>query len=73
VLFGGVLVHSGDLVLADGSGVVFLPAARAGEIITVAERLTVRQAAMVAAIRAGESVVDVMADAKFRAALTGDQ
>jgi regulator of RNase E activity RraA len=73
VLFGGVLVQSGDLVLADGSGVVFLPAARAGEIIATAERLTARQAAMVAAIRGGESVIDVMADAKFRAALTGDQ
>jgi hypothetical protein len=28
---------------------------------------------MAAAIRAGESVVDVMADAKFHAALTGDK
>jgi 4-hydroxy-4-methyl-2-oxoglutarate aldolase len=73
VLFDGVLVHSGDLVLADGSGVVFLPADRAAEIIGTAERLTVRQQAMAAAIRAGESVVDVMADAKFRAALTEDQ
>jgi regulator of RNase E activity RraA len=73
VLFGGVLVHGGDLVLADGSGVVFLPADGAGEIIAVAERLTVRQRAMAAAIRAGESVVEVMADAKFQAALSGDQ
>jgi regulator of RNase E activity RraA len=50
---------------------VFLPADRAGEIIATAERLTARQEAMAAAIRAGESVVDVMADAKFHAALTG--
>jgi regulator of RNase E activity RraA len=71
VLFDGVLVHSGDLVLADGSGVVFLPAARAAEIIETAERLTARQEAMKDAVRAGESVVDVMADAKFRAALSG--
>jgi hypothetical protein len=28
---------------------------------------------MAAAIRAGESVIDVMADAKFHAALTGDE
>ena len=73
VLFDGVLVHSGDLVLADGSGVVFLPADRAAEIIAAAERLTARQEAMAAAIRAGESVIDVMADAKFHAALTGDE
>lgn len=71
VLFDGVLVHVGDLVLADGSGVVFLPAGRAAEIIEAAERLTRRQEAMAAAIRAGESVIDVMADAKFRAALSG--
>lgn len=73
VLFDGVLVHSGDLVLADGSGVVFVPAGRAEEVTETAERLTRRQEAMVAAIRAGESVVDVMSDAKFRAALSGEQ
>jgi hypothetical protein len=28
---------------------------------------------MAAAVRAGESVIDVMADAKFRAALTGQE
>jgi regulator of RNase E activity RraA len=73
VLFDGVLVDPGDLVLADGSGVVFLPQDRAPEVIETAERLTARQARMVAAIRAGESVVDVMADARFRAALTGQE
>jgi len=73
VLFDGVLVHSGDLVLADGSGVVFVPAGDAEEVIATAERLTGRQAAMAAAIRAGESVVDVMADARFRAALSEEQ
>lgn len=72
VLFDGVLVHAGDLVLADGSGVVFVPAGHAVEVIATAERLTARQDAMVAAIRAGESVVDVMADAKFHAALSDD-
>lgn len=71
VLFDGVLVSRGDLVLADGSGVVFLPAARAEEIIEAAERLTRRQQRMVAAIRAGEPVTEVMHDSRFRAALTG--
>ena len=46
VLFDGVLVTPGDLVLADGSGVVFLPADRATEIIETAERLAARQDAM---------------------------
>lgn len=71
VVFGGVLVRAGDLVLADGSGVVFLPAGRAAEIIEAAERLTARQQAMLAAVRAGQSVVGVMADERFRAALAG--
>ena len=48
-------------------------AGRAGEIIATAERLTARQEAMAAAIRAGESVIDVMADARFHAALTGEE
>src|SRR5262249_28671016 len=40
VLFDGVLVSRGDLVLADGSGVVFLRKDRAEEIIETAERLS---------------------------------
>jgi 4-hydroxy-4-methyl-2-oxoglutarate aldolase len=71
VAFGGVLVSSADLVLADGSGVVFLPAGRAAEIIEAAERLARRQEAMLAAIRAGEPVTEVMHDSRFRAALSG--
>ena len=72
VLFDGVLVNVGDLVLADGSGVVFLPAARAAEIIETAERLSARQEAMRAAVRAGEPVTEVMHDSRFLAALSGD-
>lgn len=72
VLFDGVLVRRGDLVLADGSGVVFVPAGQAAEVIEAAERLARRQEAMAAAIRAGEPVIDVMADARFRTALSGE-
>lgn len=71
VLFGGVLVHPGDLVIADASGVVVVPAAAAQDVLAAAERLAVRQAAMLEAVRAGRSVVDVMADGQFTAALTG--
>jgi len=72
VSFGGVLVYPRDLVLADGSGVVFLPAGQAAEIIAAAERLAARQEAMIAAIRGGASVVDVMADSRFTSALGGN-
>jgi len=72
VPFAGITVHPQDLVLADGSGVVFLPSSRAAEIIETAERLAARQEAMIAAIRGGASVVEVMADARFRSALGGN-
>ena len=72
VLFDGVLVHAGDLVLADGSGVVFLPADRATEIIDTAERLAARQDAM--GPRSGRRAGDRgYADDRFRAALSGEE
>jgi regulator of RNase E activity RraA len=62
---GGVQVRPGDLVIADGSGVVFVPAERAEEIIEAAERIVEREAAMVEAVRGGKSVVEVMAESAF--------
>jgi 4-hydroxy-4-methyl-2-oxoglutarate aldolase len=69
VSFGGVEVLPGDWVIGDGSGVVFVPAARAAEVLAAAERLAARQERMVAAVRAGRSVVDVMHDTQFTSAL----
>src|SRR5919206_604772 len=69
---GGVQVRPGDLVIADGSGVVFIPQERAEEVIAAAERLAARQAAMVQAVRAGRSVVEVMHDTAFESALKGE-
>jgi regulator of RNase E activity RraA len=68
----GVQVRPGDLVIADGSGAVFIPRERAEEVIIAAERLATRQAGMVSAVRAGRSVVDVMQDTAFESALRGD-
>jgi regulator of RNase E activity RraA len=73
VSFGGIWVLPGDLVIADGSGVVFVPAARADEVLAAAERLAARQERMVEAVRAGRSVVDVMHDTQFTSALKGDK
>jgi regulator of RNase E activity RraA len=55
-----VHVHSGDYVIADWTGVVFVAADRAAEVITVAEELAAREAQMAEAVRAGRSVVEVM-------------
>ena len=57
---GGISVAPGDYVIADWSGVVFVGAARAEEVIATAEMLAEREAAMAEAVRAGRSVVEVM-------------
>lgn len=60
IAFAGVQVHPGDLVIADGSGVVFIPRAREDDVIAQAEALAGREAAMAEAIRGGRSIVEVM-------------
>jgi len=56
----GVTVRPGDAVIADGSGVVFVPAAEAGPVLAKAESIAAREARMAARIRAGEPVSQVM-------------
>lgn len=60
IMFGEVAVTPGDLVIADGSGIAFVPAARAAEVIAAAEEITGREQAMAAAVRAGRPVSEVM-------------
>jgi 4-hydroxy-4-methyl-2-oxoglutarate aldolase len=64
---GGVQVRPGDLVIADGSGVCFIPDERAEEVVEAAERIVAREAEMVQAVRSGRSVVEVMAESQFQA------
>jgi regulator of RNase E activity RraA len=72
IAFGGVQVQPGDLVIADGSGVVFVSSAREEEVIAEAEALARREAAMAAAIRAGRSIVEVMESQGYEAMLARD-
>lgn len=60
VTIAGIAVRPGDLVLADGSGVVFVPAGRAAEIIATAEMIAAREAEMTHAVLAGQPVSQVM-------------
>jgi regulator of RNase E activity RraA len=53
-------VNPGDLVLADGSGVAFIAAAKAEEVIAAAEMIAAREALMKEAVLRGDNVVDVM-------------
>lgn len=55
-----VKVRPGDLVLADGSGVVFIPIEHAEAVIKVAEGIVENEAAMAKAILAGKPVSQVM-------------
>ena len=57
----GIPVRPGDYALADGSGTVFLPAEKAAEIIETAETLAAREADMMAAVKKGTPVAEVMA------------
>jgi regulator of RNase E activity RraA len=67
IQFAGVTVHENDFVIADRCGTVFIPAQCMEEVLTLAERIAARQDGMVQAVRAGQSVEDVMHDKKFEA------
>jgi regulator of RNase E activity RraA len=69
VQFCGVAVHPGDLVIADGSGVVFIPQDRAEEALQAAEELAAKEQEMLAAIRAGRSILEVDKAANYEGML----
>lgn len=58
--FAGVQVHPGDLVIADGSGVVFIPREKEQEVIDEAEAVAQQEARMADGIRQGLSIVEVL-------------
>jgi regulator of RNase E activity RraA len=58
--FAGVQVHPGDLVMADGSGVVIIPRAKEEEVVRAAEAVAATEARMAEGIRQGLSVLDVL-------------
>ena len=55
IQFAGVQVHPNDLVIADGSGVVIIPAEKEQEVVTAAEIIFRKEAEMAAGIRQGVS------------------
>ena len=60
VVIGGVAVAPGDYLVADSTGVVFLPAAQVASIVEAAEAIAAKEAAMAAALDAGHPVSEVM-------------
>lgn len=67
ITVAGVEVSEDDYVIADNCGTVFVPQASIEQVVTIGERITRRQNAMVDAIRAGRSVAEVMHDSQFDA------
>lgn len=67
VQMAGVTVHQDDYVIADRCGAVFVPAAQIEAVLDLGERIARRQDGMVAAVRAGRPVADVMHDKEFDA------
>lgn len=60
VSIGGVPVSGGDYVIADGSGVAFIPAKDAERVLAVAESIAAREALMGKDVLAGRPVGEVM-------------
>lgn len=57
---GGVRVNPGDYVVADGAGVVFIPADRVSEVLEIATRIVAKETSMIARVDAGDRMEAVM-------------
>jgi len=65
VQISGVQVRPGDWIIADGSGVCVIQQERAEEVISAAEEIVAREQAMADAVRAGQSILDVMTNFNY--------
>jgi len=60
IQFAGVQCHPGDLVIADGSGVVIVPKEKEAEVIAAAEAIYQKEQEMAAGIRKGYSGLEML-------------
>lgn len=60
IRLAGIPVAPGDIVMADGSGVIVIPAADAGRVVERAEQIASREAAMLVRLREGDPVSAVL-------------
>ena len=60
ITVGDVIVHPGDFVVADGSAVVFISKADIDRVLEAAEAIASRERAMVAALKDGTPITEVM-------------
>lgn len=72
VTLGSVTVNPGDVVSADGSGIVVIPAGHVLRVVAKAEQLTARERSMLSALRSGIPAVDVL-DGSYENALAANK
>ena len=60
IQFGGVQCHPGDLVIADGSGIVIIPKEKEEDVVTAAEGIFQKEQEMAAGIRKGHSGLEML-------------
>ena len=60
ITVGEVTVHPGDFVVADGSAVVFIAQSQIDRVLDAAEAIVARERAMVAALKEGTAISEVM-------------
>lgn len=58
--FAGVQCHPGDLVLADGSGIIIIPKEKENEVLAAAEAVFAKEQEMAAGIRKGYSGLEML-------------
>lgn len=71
--FAGVQVHPGDLVIADGSGVVVIPQSKEEDVVREAEAVAATEARMADGIRQGLSVLEVLEKLGYESMLEKDK
>lgn len=72
VKLGHTVVSRDDWIIADQSGVAVIPQAETGRVIALAERIVDREARMLALLKVGRSVTEIMHDSKFPSAEPAD-
>jgi regulator of RNase E activity RraA len=60
IQFAGVQCRPGDLVLADGSGIIIIPKEKEAEVVTAAETIYAKEQEMAAGIRKGYSGLEML-------------
>lgn len=65
VVINGVTVSQGDIVVADRSGIAFVPIARAAEVLERAQAIVGRESGIADDVRRGVPITEAMHDARL--------